>query len=579
MFTTHHPSDGHRLKCTEPRLGTWIQSGLLLALAVLIYAPTWSAPFFFDDLTYLVNNPAVRSPAGLAAIWRGTNIDYWPLSYSLFWAWWRLWGDQPLAFHLLNLAVHLGNTFLLVALLLRLKLRQPWLIAALFLCHPINVEAVAWIFQLKTTLAMALALLTACIFVDACRSRRNVLYGLSVVLFALSLLAKTSAVMLPVLFLLFVLQQRPELGLRRALAYVSPHAAVALVLGLIAVRFQAAAPEQPEWHGVVPHVLQIVTVFWFYLGKALWPAPLALFYPKWSLSGLMPWLAVGMTVAFGLMLVRWRVRPLAKRIFMASCTYALLLLPALGLVPLPFMRLAWVADHWQYLALPALLAVVVDAADRSLPLVWMRVAGIGGVAILSFMAAQRARVFASPLALWQEAVTTAPQLALAHYNLANLYLARGDLAATAAAYQAAIEADPSYALAEFGLGSVCYQRQDIAGATIHLKRALALNPALAEVHGNLALIYAQAGQLGAATAELHAALKIAPSWRRGHYHLGLILYSSGELRSAAKEFEQALQPEDDLHLGRVGLSNDFAQEAEARRYLAEIKHALEGATP
>jgi hypothetical protein len=168
---------------------------VFLAAAFAVYAPALRGVFLSDDFGYIVSNSWVQSPslANLKAI-----LDPWgdPASYTLNWAplhlllhslQWRVFGADTLGYHVTNVVLH-AATSLLLGLLLRhvgLGPAAAGFGAAFFLLHPANVEAVAWISQLKTVVALLLAL-AALLTLPGRPAAASVLFGLA-------LLAKAQA--------------------------------------------------------------------------------------------------------------------------------------------------------------------------------------------------------------------------------------------------------------------------------------------------------------------------------------------------------------------------------------------------
>src|ERR1700733_6098595 len=128
---------------------------LLFGFVCLVYLPALRCGFIWDDDAHVVENPTVQSRDGLSRIWldRRANHQYYPLVYSTFWVEYRLWGLNPAGYHLVNVAIHAATTVLLWRLLVALDVPGAWLAAAVFGGHPVHVESVAWITELKNVLS------------------------------------------------------------------------------------------------------------------------------------------------------------------------------------------------------------------------------------------------------------------------------------------------------------------------------------------------------------------------------------------------------------------------------------------
>jgi hypothetical protein len=120
-----------------------------------------------------------------------------------------IWGARPFGFHLTNVVFHSLNAFLTYVLSLRivenLKLTgvTKRMIAigagALFLLHPSHTEAVSWISGRADLLATFFCLVSLVCYLAYVSSQRTSQLGLSLLGFALALLAKESAICLPFL--------------------------------------------------------------------------------------------------------------------------------------------------------------------------------------------------------------------------------------------------------------------------------------------------------------------------------------------------------------------------------------------
>jgi len=184
-------------------LGYGVLYALYLGILLLVYAPALEGPFVSDDLHYVAANAYVHGltlenvwvilqPYGPATV---AVVNYSPVQLLMHAAVWEAAGPATFSHHLLNLCFHAAASLLLLPALRRSELSAgaALLGSALFLLHPANVEAVAWISQLKTSAALTFGLGAL-----LARPRHPVL---GAALFALALLSKANAaVVLPVVF-------------------------------------------------------------------------------------------------------------------------------------------------------------------------------------------------------------------------------------------------------------------------------------------------------------------------------------------------------------------------------------------
>jgi hypothetical protein len=139
-----------------PEASSWFKRdwlwGLILILSVILtYTPVWKAGFIYDDGELLTTNPCVVGPLGLKEIWTTSFADTCPLLLTTFWVEHALWGLKPLPYHLVNVLLHGACAILLWRVLRSLRLPGAWLGAALWALHPVEVESVAWISEMKNT--------------------------------------------------------------------------------------------------------------------------------------------------------------------------------------------------------------------------------------------------------------------------------------------------------------------------------------------------------------------------------------------------------------------------------------------
>jgi hypothetical protein len=195
---------------------------LLAFLVVIAYLPALKGGFIWDDDAHISDNTMLRSLRGLWAIWfePGATYQYYPLSFSVFWLEYHLWGLDTFGYHLVNVFLHLAAVLLFWRVLKQLRVPGAWLAAGLFALHPVMVMSVAWMTELKNTLSTCLALgsmLAYLRFADVGKDEtmpttgRWRFYALAPVLFQLALFAKTAVSFVPVTLLLVLWWRKPPL--------------------------------------------------------------------------------------------------------------------------------------------------------------------------------------------------------------------------------------------------------------------------------------------------------------------------------------------------------------------------------
>src|SRR5205814_8678410 len=144
--------------------------------------------------------------------------QYFPLSYTVLRAERALWDLNTTGYHWVNIFFHAANALLLWRILVRLKVPGAWLAAAIFALHPVQVESVAWITELKNVLMgffFLLTLLAWTRFLDERQRRPWRFYRLALVFYVLALSAKSTACTLPAALFLILWLQKKRIDSRR----------------------------------------------------------------------------------------------------------------------------------------------------------------------------------------------------------------------------------------------------------------------------------------------------------------------------------------------------------------------------
>ncbi len=587
----------------------WLPGALLVAATVIAYLPVWRAGFIWDDDTFLWRNALIQSPDGLFRLWFTTSApDYFPLTSTTLWLEWRLWGMNPLGYHLVNVLLHALSAVLLWRVLARLKIPGAALAAAIFAVHPVNVESVAWITERKNTLAMCFYLLSLQLYLRS-EKRRDpapeagqpaaalsapsdrlpalaLFYCLSLLAFICALLSKTAVAPLPVVLLGLAWWRRGRLELKDVWRSV-PFFAFAAAAGLVAVWFQ--------YHRAIGASLLDVRndsfgsrlagagwALWFYLYKAVLPWHLSFVYPRWHIDGTQALSYVPGVLFVAVLLVCWRYRRGWGRGMLLGLGYfAVMLLPVLGFVNIYFMRYSLVADHWQYFAIigpVALAAAGISCAGtacgrerRWLP----RAVGGALVLVLGVSTAREAATYTDLKSLWTATLARNPAAGLAHNNLGTLLLAQGHANEAITHFQQALALQPNAADVHSNLGGALLQQGRLDEAIVHLRRAIQIQPDSVQAHSNLGNALARQGRFAEALNELGRAVELQPALASAHYNLGGALLQAGRVDEAIASLERALALQPNSVDAHLSLGNAWLRKGQAARADTHFRKAVE----
>jgi protein O-mannosyl-transferase len=529
--------------------------GVILAAGWFAFFPALHGDWVWDDVLDVTGNPLLRDADGLRKIWFDPTglYDYYPVKYTVQWLQWHLWHNDTFGYHLTNVGLHLVSAFLVWHLLRKLGARGAWLGALLFTVHPLVVESVAWIAELKNTLSLPplLAAFSCWLSFDEHGRRRDYLGAL--LLFLVAMLCKTSVVMFPVTLLLHASWRRGRTRFADVKAS-APFFAVSLVLGLVTIWFQhhraltgieADLPLAADcWTRLAGAGGVLAFCFW----KCVLPVALMPVYPQWAVAPSVPWLWLPWVVLAALLFWSWRNRATWGRHTLFGLGWFLLnLAPFLGFFAISYQRFTWVMDHLVYMPLLGLIGLAAAGAGAALdrlrlPVRGCALAGIGTLCgALTFASHRHAAIFQSDDALWTYTVQHNPGAWLAHYNLGNVRMKQGRTAEAIRAYEQAVQLRPDLAEAQCGLGValLCVDRR--GEAIPHLQAALLVRPAMAEAHTALANAFAANGRLGEALPHYAEAVRLKPADANFQFNLGNALLQSGRFQEAAAHLREAVR--------------------------------------
>ena len=511
----------------------------------------------------LVDNPEFRGLEWRNLRWMFTTTlaGHWiPVTWISFGIDHRLWGMNPLGYHLTNVLLHAATAvvFYFVALrLLRVAtgaregvLSLGALTAALFFAiHPLRVESVAWVTERRDVLSGLWFLLTILTYLRAAGSdgarRRGWLAG-SVACFVLAAMSKAIVMTLPVVLIVLDVYPLRRLSIRwrewMAPAIRSvwiekiPYVALGIATGLIA---QHAVNSYGDMIASLPLENRVAVALYglaFYVWKTLIPILIAPIYqlpahldPR---DGPMLASAAGVLGLTGALFWLRRGWPAGLAVWIS---YVALVAPVSGIVQSGPQLVAARYSYLSCLGLALLVGGAVcrlgrRAAERRLSRQWS-LAGLAaivgvcaGLAILSW---QLTWVWRDSEALWLYAVSLEPASPLAHGNLGFAYLNRGRLLEAERETRMALRLAPEWELGQQNLAAVLARQERFVEA--------------GEARAQLGYLFLKHRKYDAAVALFQKEVGVRPGDAAAHNNLGAALLLRGDVGPAIEHFEQSLR--------------------------------------
>jgi len=532
------------LSASLQRLDPWRNYIFIIALTLttfLAYRPVWHGTPLMDDDAYLIKNPEARTVSGLIRIWaepqtapEGHHLrQYHPLVSTVFWVENKLWGDSMLGYHLVNIFLHTISVLLLWKILRQLAIPGAWLAAAIFALHPVQVDSVAWIAEIKNTLSgvFFFGCVLAYLHFDQARNRKA--YALALFLFSVGLLAKAIVAMAVVVLAILFWRKRGRLQWKRDLQPLIPFVMLGIATGLATAWMERkfGDAEGVAFAFSFPERLLIAgRAFWFYLSKSFWPSNLLFIYPRWDISAQIWWQWFFPFAALCLLLLAWVLRRHWRWLLAGYLFFIAILFPTIGFFNVVFFRLSFVSDHFQYLAILGIIVPVAAGAETLLK-------KLGGT--------QR-------VACYGVVFTLLGTLAVLTSRHSVMYRDNGTC------LRMILEKNPNHWMSQVIRAGELTKKGDFDGAIASWETALQKSPPdvpiRREIYRNIGDVFSKMRKLDEAIAQFEKCLSISPDFAEAHHDLANALRRTGRYSDAVAHYESALRldPRSVLTMNNLG---------------------------
>lgn len=602
----------------------WVRCLLLILIGIFVRSPALQGERIWDDHYLSHANPFIKSPLLIFEVFRhhlfldSFSAHYRPVQNISLFLDYFFWNTDEFGFHLTNVLLHVGSGILLYFLLRQLFAslflrgiqlavrdrvleRMPWislsafLVALLWIVHPVHSAAIDYISGRADSLAFFFAAASWLLFLQARRARlpfiRVSFYVFAATAGLLALLSREIAIVWIALFLahLFLVERRAPLRLRTG-ALLCCAAVFLTYLGLRQLPQQRLTPVHEEgWRAPVRAVL-MVRALGDYAGLMIFPANLhmerTVFDPlgyrnnaEWRKGIATEYLSIlGLVLlagfAFGCLK---KGRGQAARIFGTSWFLAAYL-PVSNIVHLN----ATVAEHWLYLPSVGLLIFLAGCAAELRQRHWRIATAMGLVAVAGLTARGyvRSTDWVTAETFYRRTLMAGGTSARIGLNLGQIYATRGQYAEAEKVFRKVLEIVPNYPIAQNNLANVLHHQGKI-------KEAEALFATLEKSSGETRKEYPRTwmGALNLArmrhdNRETQSALAILDKAREEYPHVWEIISFESEVLRETQGPEAARLLVEDFyrnnwwhHAAALALGRLYAQKNDAKRAEELLRHA------
>ncbi|WP_317899798.1 tetratricopeptide repeat protein [Aurantibacillus circumpalustris] len=537
--------------------------GAIALITYFSYSPAIKNNFInWDDNAYVFDNGNLSKPLTEAvAYFFDPNYfigNYIPLTMVVYTIEYKFAGLDPHFFHGLNILIHIANSLLVfyfAYLLSKKKLFVATLVSFLFAIHPMHVESVAWVSELKDLLYSFFFLLGLLLYYQYLTlkntslqksNKKTFTQNPSVILtticflFILSVLSKPAAITFPFVLLLLDFYTQRKFDKWLWIEKI-PFLIISIIFGMIALVAQEA-------DGLLHDTYSLSQRFFFgshslltYLFKLFLPINLSIFYPYPAIAeGTLP--SSFYFAPFLVLLLFFGLYKTLKhsRLYVFGFLFFLLnLLPVLQFVSIGEAIMADRYSYISYLGIFYILAMVFDSFvskkgfAHNKPFAALIVAGL--VITLSILTFSRCKI-------WKNDDTVAT-------DLLNKF--------------------PNDRLALNNKGFILYSQNRFKEAIDLFSKAIALKPNYTMAHINLINSYASLNDLNNAKIALNKAIELIPTDFNLLYSKGVFLYNEGNYSEAIKFYNKGLELKKDNINGYIYLAesyfalNDYAKTLKA----------------
>jgi len=532
----------------------------LIAVVVItaaVLSPVLNNKFVWDDAEYIVRNETLKNPLSEAIpFYFDTNYfvgNYHPLTMIGFLLEYKNANLNPALYHNTNLLIHLLNVSLAFIFAFLLSRRNIWIastVALFFGIHPMHVESVAWISQLKDVLFgffYLQGLVVYLIYLDRQNWHKWIFYLLCLILFVLSLLSKPAAVTFPLSLMVIDFYRERKFNFASVLEKI-PFFIGSVILGLITIKAQGSAVGNFEDYNLLERIMLSSYALFSYLINLFFPIHLSALHPfPFRTDGNFPWIyriapfgliplfyllyrssAIGRITLFGFLFFFFNIALVLQFVTVGNALYS--------------ERYTYIP----YLGLYFSIAIIIDQLLKKYgSFLWVKplVTACAVFILIAFsgISYSRTKVWKTDKSLWTDVSKKYPLCAIAHYNLGTYFFKeeKNDPQALIS-YNNAISVDTTQIKAYVNRGIIFTRMREMEKAESDFRHAIRLDSNFAETYKNLGILHATLGKYEKSISDYTNYLRILPVSPDIYYGRGMTYYQLKRFAEATEDFSKAI---------------------------------------
>jgi len=558
----------------------------------------------WDDLGYIITNPLIKdtSPDWLKNIFSTAHPvmgNYHPLTILLYAIEYSHYGLEPWIYHFDSVILHVLCTIAVYYFIKVLTGRTvaATVVALLFGIHPMHVESVAWAAGRKDVLYGLFFVLSCTAYVRYIRtegSKKMVWYISVLVLFAISLLAKSVAVTLPVTLFAIDYLERRKLNLMLFVEKI-PYFGLSLLFGILSIYAQkdiGALASLDASFSVVERIALGCYAYCTYLWKAIIPVGLCNFYPyplkiEHALPGIY---YIYPVIVLGLAFAVWRFARNNRVILVGLAFFTINILLLLQFLPVGGAIFSDRYGYIPYIGLFLIIGWLVSAYFETKDKVptGKIVLGItlGYCLVLGFLTNERCKDWYDSVSLWKDDIEKHPEAPVGYFYLGQEYFTRFEKSANPNEKKAlgdsallnfnlSIQRKPDYVNPIICVADLqrSYNLPDSAKKTY--LRALQINPKSESAYLGLGVVYSIKQQYDSAGYCFKAGLALKPYAPEGHSNYANYFDIIGKLDSSLKEYAIAISQNPDAYIPYMNRARIFIRQNKPDDAMKDLAKAIE----